>query len=175
MELASMLAGEQFTDRPVSVCPLISALVRAYNDAVSDRRRRDLLRVAADAVGTRTRVGAPEDHRLQDERAALAVAWVHMRYSQRSRIAKLIVRRPDLDPSDSPNTIAFHVLRSLGRSCDASHAALLSLIDELVALTPDVADKPWSEAPINATSQAGRERRELRHHCLRPSYDAAVV
>ena len=39
MELASMLAGETFTDRPAAVCPVIAGFVRAYNDA-ADRRRR---------------------------------------------------------------------------------------------------------------------------------------
>jgi hypothetical protein len=32
MELASMLAGEPFTDRPASVCPVIAAFLRTYND-----------------------------------------------------------------------------------------------------------------------------------------------
>ena len=42
MELASMLAGEQFTDHPESVCPAIGSFLRAYNDSVSDERRQDL-------------------------------------------------------------------------------------------------------------------------------------
>src|SRR3954471_6467863 len=53
MELASMLAGEPFTDRPASVCPVIAAFLRSYNDAVDDRRRQDLYRYAAAGVGTR--------------------------------------------------------------------------------------------------------------------------
>src|SRR3954465_11794258 len=67
MELASMLAGEPFTDRPGSVCPVVAAFLRSYNDAVDDRRRQDLYpyaaaapprrqalyRYAAAAVGTR--------------------------------------------------------------------------------------------------------------------------
>ena len=57
MELASMLAGEEFTDRPAAVDPVIAAFLRAYNDAVDDRRRQDLFRYAADTVGTR----APAD------------------------------------------------------------------------------------------------------------------
>ena len=42
MELASMLAGERFSDRPRSVCPVIAAFLRSYNDQVDDRRRQDL-------------------------------------------------------------------------------------------------------------------------------------
>ena len=42
MELASLLAGEPFSDHPASVCPVIGSLMRAYNDAVDDDRRQDL-------------------------------------------------------------------------------------------------------------------------------------
>lgn len=53
MELASMLAGEPYSDHPDSVCPVIGAFLRAYNDHVDDRRRQDLYAYAASAVGTR--------------------------------------------------------------------------------------------------------------------------
>jgi hypothetical protein len=52
MELASMLAGEKFTDSPRSVCPVVAAFMRAYNDAVEDTLRQDLYGFAARAVGT---------------------------------------------------------------------------------------------------------------------------
>jgi hypothetical protein len=54
MELASMLAGERFSDHPRSVCPVIGAFLRAYNDRVDDARRQDLYVFAAEAVGTRS-------------------------------------------------------------------------------------------------------------------------
>jgi len=53
MELVSMLAGERFSDRPRTACPVIGSFLSAYNDAVDDRRRRDLLLYAPDVVGTR--------------------------------------------------------------------------------------------------------------------------
>jgi len=34
MELASMLAGEPFSDHPDSVCPTIAGFLRAYNEFV---------------------------------------------------------------------------------------------------------------------------------------------
>jgi hypothetical protein len=52
-ELASMLAGERFSDRPRSVCPVIGGFLRAYNDAVDDARRGDLVPYASEVVGTR--------------------------------------------------------------------------------------------------------------------------
>jgi hypothetical protein len=36
MELASMIAGESFSDHPESACPVISSFLRAYNDRVND-------------------------------------------------------------------------------------------------------------------------------------------
>src|SRR4051794_8559268 len=53
MELASMLAGERFTDAPQAVCPVIAGFLRAYNDTVDDRRRQDLYGLASQVVGTR--------------------------------------------------------------------------------------------------------------------------
>lgn len=53
MELASMLAGERFSDHPRTACPVIAAFLRAYNDHVDDARRQDLLPYAAEVVGTR--------------------------------------------------------------------------------------------------------------------------
>ncbi len=52
MELASMLAGERFTDHPRSVCPAIGSFLRAYNDSIDDRRRQDLYAYAASVVGS---------------------------------------------------------------------------------------------------------------------------
>ena len=53
MELASMLAGEPFTDQPESVCPVIASFMRAYNDSIDDRRRQDLYEYASKVVGSR--------------------------------------------------------------------------------------------------------------------------
>src|SRR5436309_3837626 len=77
MELASMLAGERFGDRPVSVCPVIGAILRAYNDNVDDRRRQDLYRFAADAVGSR------RDYHVQRRRADAALGWAAARHQSR--------------------------------------------------------------------------------------------
>src|SRR5918911_2783052 len=65
MELASMLAGERFSDRPYCVSPAIGGFLRAYNDFVDDRLRQDLYRLASAVVGTR---GTPEVERLRVRR-----------------------------------------------------------------------------------------------------------
>ena len=48
-----MLAGEPFSDHPPSVCPVIGAFLRVYNDAVDDDRRQDLYGYAARVVDSR--------------------------------------------------------------------------------------------------------------------------
>ena len=53
MELASMLAGEPFSDHPVCSCPVIGSFLRAYNDSLDDERRQDLYAYAAKVVGSR--------------------------------------------------------------------------------------------------------------------------
>ena len=72
-----MLSGERFSDHPVSVCPVIGSLLRAYNDNLDDRRRQDLYRYAAEAVFTR------EDFPLQRRRAQIAIEWARDRYAAR--------------------------------------------------------------------------------------------
>src|SRR6266545_3600000 len=52
MELASMLAGEAFSDRPVCVDRVIGAFLRAFNDRLGDRRRQELRPYAAAVVGS---------------------------------------------------------------------------------------------------------------------------
>jgi hypothetical protein len=60
MELASMLAGERFTDRPVCTDPVIAAYLRALNDRLPHRVRQRLVPYAAAVVGTR---GTEQDSR----------------------------------------------------------------------------------------------------------------
>jgi hypothetical protein len=79
MELASMLAGERFSDHPRSVCPVIAAFLRTYNDAVDDDRRQDLYAYAAECVGTRSdrasrRARADLCHRFADRLGAVGTA-----------------------------------------------------------------------------------------------------
>lgn len=65
MELASMLSGEGFSDRPYCVSPAIAGFLRAYNDFIDDRLRQDLFRLASEVVGTR---GTPEIEQMRVRR-----------------------------------------------------------------------------------------------------------
>jgi hypothetical protein len=150
MELASMLAGERFSDRPSSVCPVLAALLRAYNDVLDDARRQDLYRFAADSVGTRR---TPRTH---DRRAAQALAaadgWRSGRRIRRARWRPLHV--------DAPERVAWYVVASLGRLNDARHAAMLALLDELISF-----------GRVAAPSGVDPERRSARA----PRAEAAVL
>lgn len=52
MEATALLAGEAHTDHPASVHPVLAALARVVNDAVSDQTRQALLLVMPRLIGT---------------------------------------------------------------------------------------------------------------------------
>jgi hypothetical protein len=129
MELSSMIAGESFTDQPQCVCPVIAAFLRAYNDALDDRRRQDLYGYAARVIGTRS---TPEIERSRIERV---VSWAGEMRASRNRLARLF-RRVDLGlrPPSSARAAASLAVNAIGRRSDSSHARALSLVDELCAI-----------------------------------------
>jgi hypothetical protein len=69
LELASMLNGEPFSDRPRSVCPALREFLQGYNDGLPDDLRQELFGLAAEIVGTH----APP--RMTAWRARLCVDW----------------------------------------------------------------------------------------------------
>lgn len=122
-----MLAGERFSDRPGSVCPVIGAILRAYNDNTADEPRQELYRYAAEVVGTRA------GFELRHRRATVALTWARARYEARTLRWRRVPRPPDADWS--PELVAEYVILSLGRrSRLEAHTALLGLIDQLIAL-----------------------------------------
>jgi len=128
MELASMLAGEPFTDHPVSACPLIGALLRAYNDALDDERRQDLYVYASDVVGSRS---SRRLERLRGERVRGWIAEVECR-----RFLPLGLPEPlrRFGPRPSANALAARVMRAIANEREPLHSKVLALIDELLAL-----------------------------------------
>jgi hypothetical protein len=147
MELASMLAGEPFTDHPVSVCPVIGSFLRAYNDSIGDVRRQALYEYASKVVGSR---GA---QRTQQARAGRLAQWADEIYRTRPVRFPLTsplralgrLRRP---PVDAIGTYAVHAIR---RHTDETHEAVLVLIDELLAI--GVRDDRVSARVIAARTQ----------------------
>ena len=125
-----MLAGERFGDRPPSVCPVIGAILRAYNDNVDDCRRQDLYRFAADAVDTRRDYArsAPPGRR------GAGLGGRSLREPRRND-------PPPPDPEGPRDEIAYYVVGALvgrgsrrGRWSDEEHGAIISLLEELIEL-----------------------------------------
>jgi hypothetical protein len=129
MELASMLAGEPFTDHPVSVCPVIGSFLRSYNDSVDETRRQTLYEYASSAVGSRMAAS------VQQARAARLAEWAEE--MQRSRFLfrspLRLVGRMRKPPIEAIGTYAVH---AIPRHTDETHTAVLELIDELLAIGP---------------------------------------
>jgi hypothetical protein len=152
MELASMLAGESFTDHPSSVCPVIGSFLRAYNDSVDDERRQDLYEYASKVVGSRTSAD------VQRARAEHLTAWAHQ--FQRARWTRLLVperlralarhRHPSLE------SVGTHAVHAISRHSDETHKAVLKAIDELLAIGADrrsarEPEVPEHRTPVDAT------------------------
>ena len=122
MELASMLAGERFSDHPRTACPVIAAFLRAYNDCVDDPRRQDLLPYAAEVVGTRA-----------DRDVTLARAELCRRFVGRfedaggSRIRRRLTRR------DRPNRLGSTAGRTAASNREPwAHSTALALVETLI-------------------------------------------
>jgi hypothetical protein len=64
-----MLADEPFSDHPRSVCPVVAAFFREYNDGLTDADRDELLPYAAQIVGTRS------SRRVRRERGRIMMEW----------------------------------------------------------------------------------------------------
>ena len=129
MELASMLAGERFSDHPKSVSRVIAAFLRAYNDAIDDTRRQDLYRCAAQVVGTRT---SRVTERARLARCERELAEIHPR--RRPRPVRWMTHTLGaLDPSSSISGCFDHLAKRLCTNNDG-HRRALALIDDLVGI-----------------------------------------
>jgi hypothetical protein len=148
MELASMLAGEPFSDHPRSVCPVIGALLRRYNDTLDDWRRQDLYAYAATVVGSR---GGP---RLERARTDYLRTWIADRSPRRRH---RWVRPGYLFSVTEPSAdvLAERAVRKISRHDRRMHLMMLELVDALLALdTRGTAPIP-AQAPIATTVSGG--------------------
>lgn len=130
MELASMLAGEKFSDHPTSVCPLIAAFLRTYNDVIDDERRQDLYEYASRVVGTT----APRH--IEDLRRERLVRWGDQMRDRRPWAPpfRLIRRSARTRRAMSSQDAARYAIRAVRRMNDWKHAAVLELLGELISI-----------------------------------------
>jgi hypothetical protein len=129
MELASMLAGEPFTDHPTSVCPVIGSFLRSYNDSIDEHRRQSLYEYASKVVGSRS------SQPVQDARAGRLAEWAEQMHRTRRTwflrsplraLARL--RKPPLDAMGS------YAVHAIPKHTDETHAKVLAVVDELLAI-----------------------------------------
>jgi hypothetical protein len=138
MELASMLAGEGFTDHPRSVSRPIASFMRGYNDLLDDRRRADLYSYAARTVGT---VSSPS---VEAARVTRQLAWADelwQRRSSRSLIERMRLRRALKERSTDPEPAGTYAVHAIGKVNDELHASALALVDELIAMSAPARDR----------------------------------
>ena len=152
MELASMLAGERFSDHPKCVCPALGAILRPYNDSIPDERRQDLYEYASRVVGTRS----SRELTRRRAREALAFFSENERRGQPMPLSVRILRRM---PGTQLTALARATARYACRSTGASHAQALALVDRLIALAPTEApgaSRPGSASEVGAGTGAQR-------------------
>ncbi len=154
MELASMLAGEPFSDHPASVCPVIGSLLRAYNDTVGDERRQDLYAYAAKVVGSRTGAEA------QNARAERMASWVPgLRRRRRRRFVPPALARAISSRWRPPiECMGAHAVHSISTHTDETHASILALVDELLAIGApgNAPPPPGTVSSMAADGESGR-------------------
>ena len=165
MELASMLAGEGFSDHPRSVSRPIASFLRGYNDLVDDRRREDLYGYAAQAVGTagcRADRGGPRGAPAGLGRRAVGAPLVALAARADADAPRAKERSTDPEPA---GTYAVH---AIGKVNDESHAAALALVDELIAMGAGPVDespgraRPGDERRARSSQAAGRSASSSR-------------
>lgn len=148
MELAAMLAGDRFTDKPRSVSPVIGGFLRTYNDCIDDDRRQDLYPYAARVVGTR----GPRP--VERSRARHCAAWIRsmggdvpwMMRLRPSWLAGSLAARYAVDHDPSEDT----------------HARALGLIDALISFSDSWAGIPSDPGELLAPAAGGQRDAGLR-------------
>src|SRR5581483_11927011 len=112
MELASILAGAAFSDHPRSVSRPIASFLRGYNDLVDDRRRADLYRYAAQAVGTAASA------EVEEARVARLLAWgdeCWRERSSRSLLERIRLCRASRERSCDPEPAGTYAVHAIGK------------------------------------------------------------
>jgi hypothetical protein len=152
MEFTALLAGEDLSDRPQCVHPLVAAVARVVNDAVSDGVRDGLLSRGPAVLGTNS-----DDPRISDGitlaaiEAALPVAlpiWASRLHRERRRLGRRLAQpvRP----------VSARRMRSQERTVRfaAASLAVAPTADadaELVRLLDDVITAARGEAPAGSS------------------------
>jgi hypothetical protein len=143
MELASMLSGELFSDRPGSSSPVVAAMLRTYNDGLDDQRRQDLYPLASMIVGTAS------TRSVERERASRCLEFARaLGVPPPSGRAAIGIATPEA----SGSWAALAALRT--GPTEEVHLRALAFADELMALEPR--ERRWRWSPLRVGKDPAR-------------------
>lgn len=133
MELASMLAGERFSDRPRCVDPVVASYLRSLNDRLGEADRQRLKPYAARSVGSRAgrRAARRRMYACLEAAGIPAPQRLLARASARVRLALLVGVVPAIFLREGAGAWAARELVARGDTDSA-----LALIDRLLGLEP---------------------------------------
>ncbi len=134
VELASMLAGDRFSDRPPSVCPVIASFMRTVNDAVSEEDLQALYPYAPLIVGT------AGSRRERQARARKCSEWANEMGRSPGLLRRIASRMRS--PADAGSVAARAALRRGGPRL------ALSLVELLVGETDERDARRAAREPI---------------------------
>jgi hypothetical protein len=124
VELASMLAGERFSDHPRAVCPVVAAYLRTVNDLMPVDDLPELYPFAAAIVGTR---GSRKEGRA---RARECARWASDLGADRRNVSLWVARRWGWGGSEVGSLCARAAIARGG------HALALTLVESLLEKAP---------------------------------------
>jgi hypothetical protein len=156
MELASMLAGQRFTDHPATVSPVIGAFLRGYNDGLDDELRQTLKRYAAESLETAA------DPETEDWRRRMVAEQVSGVFRRRLMTAWIVAS------AASDDTAVAYAGRAVGRKVARDddvelHARTLELVDRLIAASDDgQSSASASMTPLRAADTSASWSRPAR-------------
>ena len=159
MEVASYVAGEPWSDHPACACPVITAFMIAWNDALpSDAERtRLLLPLIPKIVGTRG------SKALEARRATMAADWyVRVQTPAWLRLAGLTAEADAL--ASFPEITSFEKTPSIMAPLNAAQAAASAARSAAWSAAESAA---WSAAESAARSAAWKQEAEELLELLR--------
>ena len=140
VELASMLAGERFSDHPPTVCPVIAGFLRGYNDLMPEQDLPELYPIAARVVGS----AGPKW--VRRERARRLIEWSR-EPAGRARRRRFYLRFETWDLIALPAVKA-----ALRLDPERRRVEVARLIDELVA----IGERPRDDRAVAVPARDGR-------------------
>lgn len=170
MEAVAFVAGERWSDHPKCACPVIGAFMRAWNDALPDNKRTELLLPLIPRL-----VNTRGSKKLEHRRALMAADWlVRVNTPAWLRLAGLITHADAL--TSLPEITSLKQVPSIRGPIEAARkdaaAARAAAWDAAGAAAGDAAgDAAWDAAGDAAWDTAGDAARAAAGAAAR----AAVV